>query len=113
MIRIFILFSLSDVEKLLSQSGKIYLSGESITFTVVKMHHPTCNNPAPSLTKTEVLVSTNSTNSLDFTVYSWAKTQILNYLETILNFFFLEVATVLSNIFIFNRGIFRNLSRGA
>ena len=79
MIRIFILFSLSDVEKLLSQSGKIYLSGKSITFTVVKMHHPTCNNPAPSLTKTEVLVSTNSTNSLDFTVYSWAKTQILNF----------------------------------
>ena len=77
MIGIFILFSLSDVEKLLSQSGKIYLSGESITFTVVKMHHPTCNNPAPSLTKTEVLVS-NSTNYLDFTVYSRAKTQIFN-----------------------------------
>ncbi|XP_023334349.1 uncharacterized protein LOC111705882 [Eurytemora carolleeae] len=45
--------SLSDVEKLLSQSGRIYLSGKSITFTVVKMYHPTCNNPAPSLTKTE------------------------------------------------------------
>ena len=77
MIGIFILFSLSDVEKLLSQSGRIYLSGKSITFTVVKMYHPTCNNPAPSLTKTEVLVS-NSTNYLDFTVYSRAKTQILN-----------------------------------